>query len=43
MIKLVNDTINNNDVDQLINWLKTYPRLTKGPLTVELEQKWSNS
>ncbi len=42
MIKLVNDTINNNDVDQLINWLKTYPRLTKGPLTVELEQKWSN-
>ena len=42
MIKLVNDTINNNDIDQLINWLKTYPRLTKGPLTVELEQKWSN-
>ena len=30
MIKLVNDTINNNDIDQLVEWLKTYPRLTKG-------------
>ena len=42
MIKLVNDTINNKDIDQLVEWLKTYPRLTKGPLTIELEQKWSN-
>ena len=42
MIKLVNDTINNKDIDQLIKWLATYPRLTKGPLTIELEQKWSN-
>ena len=42
MIKLVNDTINKQDVDQLIDWLKTYPRLTKGPLTLELEDKWSN-
>ncbi len=41
MIKLVNDTINNADIDYLIDWLKTYPRLTKGPLTVELEKKWS--
>ena len=41
MIKLVNDTINNTDIDHLIDWLKTYPRLTKGPLTVELEKKWS--
>lgn len=41
MIKLVNDTINNNDVDSLIEWLKTYPRLTKGPITLELEEKWS--
>jgi CDP-6-deoxy-D-xylo-4-hexulose-3-dehydrase len=38
---LVNDTVTNNDIDELIDWLKTYPRLTKGPLTVELEQKWS--
>ena len=41
MIKLVNDTINNSDIDQLINWLKTYPRLTKGQLTIDLENKWS--
>ena len=41
MIKLVNDTINNKDIDTLIEWLKTYPRLTKGQLTLDLEQKWS--
>ncbi len=41
MVKLVNDTINNNDIDQLINWLKTYPKLTKGQLTLDLEDKWS--
>ena len=42
MIKLVNDTIDNKDIDSLINWLKTYPRLTKGHLTPKLEEKWSN-
>lgn len=42
MIKLVNDTINKQDIDQLIDWLKTYPKLTKGPLTIDLEYKWSN-
>lgn len=41
MVKLVNDTISNQDIDSLIEWLKTYPRLTKGELTVELENKWS--
>ena len=41
MIKLVNDTISNEDIDSLVEWLKTYPRLTKGELTVELEKKWS--
>ena len=41
MIKLVNDTINNQDIDHLIEWLKTYPRLTKGQLTLDLEEKWS--
>ena len=41
MITLVKDTIDNKDVDQLIDWLKTYPRLTKGPVTLELEKKWS--
>ncbi|MBT7895941.1 MAG: DegT/DnrJ/EryC1/StrS aminotransferase family protein [Flavobacteriales bacterium] len=41
MIKLVNDTINNSDIDKLIEWLGTYPRLTKGELTTQLEEKWS--
>ena len=41
MINLVEDTINNSDIDDLIQWLKTYPRLTKGPLTVEFEKKWA--
>jgi len=41
MIRLVEDTIDNNDIDVLVDWLKTYPRLTKGPLTLEFEQKWS--
>ena len=42
MIRLVEDTIDNNDIDNLISWLQTYPRLTKGPLTIEFEEKWSN-
>ena len=42
MITLVKDTIDNKDIDQLIDWLKTYPRLTKGPVTLELEEKWSD-
>ena len=41
MISLVKDTINNKDIDKLIDWLKTYPRLTKGKVTIELEEKWS--
>jgi len=40
-IKLVNDTISNQDIDKLIEWLKTYPRLTKGDKTIEFEEKWS--
>tara|TARA_A100001515_G_scaffold144965_1_gene151028 strand:- start:867 stop:2021 length:1155 start_codon:yes stop_codon:yes gene_type:complete len=41
MINLVKDTIDNKDIDRLIDWLKTYPRLTKGKVTIELERKWS--
>ena len=41
MITLVKDTIDNKDIDRLVDWLKTYPRLTKGPLTLELEEKYS--
>jgi len=38
---LAEDTIDKKDVDKLVDWLKTYPRLTKGPLTLEFEKKWS--
>lgn len=41
-INLVKDTINNNDIDNLINWLRNYPRLTKGDLTVKFEEMWSS-
>ena len=43
MIKyhLAEDTIDNRDIRRLIGWLRTYPHLTKGPLTVEFEKKWS--
>lgn len=40
-IKLVEDTIDKNDIDSLIQWLQTYPRLTKGPLTIEFEKKFA--
>ena len=40
-IDLIKNTIDNGDIDKLIDWLKTYPRLTKGPLTKEFESKWS--
>lgn len=41
-ITLVKDTIDKDDIDNLIEWLKTYPRLTMGPMTREFEEKWSN-
>jgi CDP-6-deoxy-D-xylo-4-hexulose-3-dehydrase len=40
-INLVKDTIDSKDVDQLVEWLKTYPRLTKGNLTIKFEEMWS--
>ena len=42
-IELVKDTIDNKDIDRLIEWLKTYPRLTKSTVTTEFEElfaKW---
>lgn len=41
-IKLAQDTITNLDIDNLCQWLSTYPRLTKDKLTIEFEQKWSD-
>ena len=40
-IKLVKDTIDSQDINNLIEWLKTNPKLTKGELTVEFEKQWS--
>jgi len=40
-IKLVKDTIDITDINKLISWLSTNPKLTKGPLTLEFEKKWS--
>lgn len=41
MIGLINDTIDNQDIDNLVEWLKTYPRLTKGEMTVKFEEKFA--
>jgi|SRR2546426_1208393 len=38
---LAEDTIDQKDIDRLIAWLRTYPRLTKGAVTQEFEQRWS--
>jgi CDP-6-deoxy-D-xylo-4-hexulose-3-dehydrase len=40
-IPLVNDTISNNDMDKLADWIKTHPKLTMGEVTKEFEEKWS--
>jgi CDP-6-deoxy-D-xylo-4-hexulose-3-dehydrase len=41
MIKLVYDTIDELDISDLISWLKTKPRLTKGEITEKMEKRWS--
>lgn len=41
-ITLVRDTIDDSDINSLIDWLKTNPRLTKGQKTIEFENSWSN-
>jgi len=38
---LAKETINEEDIDALCAWLKGYPRLTKGELTPQVEQKWA--
>ena len=40
-ITFVKDTIGQDDIFSLIEWLKTNPRLTKATRTVEFEQEWS--
>ncbi len=45
MISLVSDTIDKDDIKALTSWLNQdkIPRLTKGELTWELEEKWANT
>jgi CDP-6-deoxy-D-xylo-4-hexulose-3-dehydrase len=38
---LVEDTITNDEIDALADWLKGYPRLTKGALTEQFEEAWA--
>lgn len=38
---LAYDTIDRQDIDRLVEWLQTYPRLTKGPITIDFESRWS--
>ena len=40
-IKLVEDTITADELNELSEWIKTNPRLTKGDLTKEFENQWS--
>ena len=39
---LAKETINESDIDALCEWLKTYPRLTKGVLTPQVESVWAD-
>jgi len=39
---LAKETINEEDIDALCNWLKSYPRLTKGALTPQVEERWAS-
>lgn len=38
---LAKETIDNNDIEALREWLKDGPRLTKGLLTLEFEKQWA--
>jgi len=38
---LAKETINEEDINALCEWLKSYPRLTKGELTLQVEKDWA--
>jgi CDP-6-deoxy-D-xylo-4-hexulose-3-dehydrase len=42
MINLVKDTISEEEILELVDWLKTSPQLTKGKLTEKYESLWSD-
>lgn len=39
---LAKETINEQDIQALCDWLSASPRLTKGNLTIQFENNWSN-
>ena len=39
---LAEDTIDKTDIEELIGWLKTNPRLTKDKVTIQFEEKWNS-
>ena len=39
---LAMETISDEDIDALSEWLKSYPKLTKGDLTLEFEKLWAD-
>jgi CDP-6-deoxy-D-xylo-4-hexulose-3-dehydrase len=41
MWRLAEDTITDDDMDALADWLRTYPHLTQGELVREFEREWS--
>jgi len=41
MISLVKNTIDTEDISNLVSWLNKNPRLTKGNYTTEFEKIWS--
>ena len=36
------ETISDDDIDALSEWLKSYPKLTKGDLTLQFEKLWAD-
>lgn len=42
MIKLCSDIIDKNDIENLIGWLKTIPKLTKGQKTLSFEKRFAS-
>jgi CDP-6-deoxy-D-xylo-4-hexulose-3-dehydrase len=41
MWSLAEDTLADEDIDALADWLRTHPRLTQGDLVHEFEQEWA--
>ena len=39
---LAMETISDDDIDALSEWLKSYPKLTKGDLTLQFEKLWAD-